>query len=217
MKSSRPNFAEKTGLSRRRLALLAPALLLPATALAALAPTPGMTAGPFYPKNKPADDNADLVQVAGFEREAEGDILHLSGRVIDVHGAAVAGARVEIWQCDVNGVYRHPHDRQFAMRDPAFQGFGRTDTGQAGRFTFRTIVPVSYPGRTPHIHVKVRREGKRTLTTQLYIKGLGQNAIDFVFYSLSSEHRRSVEMNLQPVPASPRKAFETKIDLVLDG
>ena len=212
---------KKIGFTRRALALAAPAFLLPdllsSAALAVLAPTPDTTAGPFYPQRRPTDDDADLVQVSGFERQAHGDVLNLNGRVLDAQGQALPGARVEIWQCDANGVYRHPRDRQFTMRDPAFQGFGRTLADQSGRFAFRTIVPVPYTGRTPHIHVKVRVEAKAQLTTQLFIKGHRQNAIDFLFHSLSSKQRRRLEMVLKPRREPSRKAFETEIDLVLAG
>jgi protocatechuate 3,4-dioxygenase beta subunit len=212
---------KKISFTRRALTLAAPACLLPNllpnAALAALSPTPDTTAGPFYTKRRPLDDDADLVQISGFERQAAGDVLYLNGRVLDAGGAALPGARVEIWQCDTNGVYRHPRDRQFAMRDPAFQGFGRALADQAGRFAFRTIVPVPYTSRTPHIHVRVHVEGKARLTTQLFIKGHRQNAIDFLFHSLSSKQRRRLEMVLKPRREPSRKAFETAIDLVLAG
>ncbi len=205
---------KKRNLTRRGLTLAAPALLLPSSVLAALAPTPDTTEGPFYPRRKPKDDNADLVRVEGMDREAVGDILHLGGRVLDTTGAALSGARVEIWQCDANGVYSHPGDRQFEMRDKAFQGFGHTVTGTDGRYAFRTIVPVAYTSRTPHIHVKVHHGGRARLTSQLYIKGYHQNSVDFLFYSLSKSERRQVEMEVKP-RAGDAGSFETEIDLII--
>ena len=153
--------AARGGLTRRALILTAPALLVPGVALAALAPTPGAREGPFYPVRMPSDDDADLIRVEGAVREAGGDILHLAGRVMDANARPIAGARIEIWQCDANGVYLHPGDRRRAARDAGFQGFGHAKADTAGRFAFRTIVPVPYPGRTPHIHVKVLRGGAR--------------------------------------------------------
>ncbi|MBT4488981.1 MAG: protocatechuate 3,4-dioxygenase [Rhodospirillaceae bacterium] len=197
------------------LTLAAPVLLLPASVLAALAPTPDSTEGPFYPERIPEDDNGDLVHVDGVDRDAIGDILHLSGRILDTTGQAVPGARVEIWQCDANGVYLHAGDRHFAMRDRAFQGFGHVTTGTDGRFAFRTIVPVPYTARTPHIHVKVLHGGRERLTSQLYLKGHRKNAIDFLFHSLSADERRQVEMVLKPHEANTGKEFETEIDLVV--
>ncbi len=90
----------RNGLTRRALILATPSLLLPGAALAALAPTPGAGEGPFYPVRMPTDDDADLVRVDGAVREAGGNILHLAGRVLDADARPIAGARVEIWQCD---------------------------------------------------------------------------------------------------------------------
>ena len=206
-----------SGLTRRALVLAAPSLLVPTAVLAAVAATPRAAKGPFYPVRLPSDDDADLVRVEGAVREAGGDILHLAGRLMDTAARPLADARVEIWQCDANGVYLHPGDRRLSSRDTGFQGFGHATTDIAGRFAFRTIVPVPYTGRTPHIHVKVRVEGKARLTTQLFIKGHRQNAIDFLFHSLSSKQRRRLEMVLKPRREPSRKAFETEIDLVLAG
>jgi|GEM_PF-1987922 len=138
------------GLTRRALVFAAPSLVVPTMLLAAEAPTPGAAEGPFYPVRIPSDDDADLVSVEGAVREAGGDILHLAGRVLDANARPIAGARIEIWQCDANGVYLHPGDRRSDSRDSGFQGFGHAKADTAGRFVFRTIVPVPYPGRTHH-------------------------------------------------------------------
>ena len=204
-------------LTRRALILAAPSLLVPGAALAALAPTPGASEGPFYPVSLPGDNDADLVRVEGALREAGGEILHLAGRVLDADARPIAGARIEIWQCDANGVYLHPGDRRWAARDTGFQGFGHAKADAAGGFAFRTIVPVPYPGRTPHIHVKVLRGGREVLTTQLYRAGHPQNPSDFLFRRLAPEARGRVSMTIRARAASPRPAFETEIDLVIAG
>ncbi len=166
----------KSRLTRRALILSTPSLLLPVAALSSVPPTPSGTEGPFYPTTKLRDNDADLVRVENSLREAGGDILLLNGRVLDTKGRSVGKARVEIWQCDVNGVYLHPGDGRRNSRDHAFQGFGHAVAGSDGGFRFRTIVPVPYPGRTPHIHVKVRVGSREVLTTQLYRANHPQNA-----------------------------------------
>jgi protocatechuate 3,4-dioxygenase beta subunit len=210
---------ERTGpvatLTRRALVLAAPSLLVSGVAIAALAPTPGSTEGPFYPAQEPRDDDADLVRVEGAIKDAGGDILHLTGRVLDANAQAVAGARIEIWQCDANGAYLHPGERRRNLRDAGFQGFGHAPVDPAGRFAFRTIVPVPYPGRAPHIHVKVRHDGRTLLTTQLYRLGHRQNSADFLFRRLALEEQNRVLMAIRPRVASSRGAFETEIDLVI--
>ena len=205
----------RDGLTRRALILATPSLLVPGAALAALVSTPGAGEGPFYPVRMPNDDDADLVRVEGAVREAGGDILHLAGRVLDADARPIAGARIEIWQCDANGVYLHPGDRRRGSRDTGFQGFGHASADTAGRFAFRTIVPVPYPGRTPHIHVKVLDRRRDLVTTQLYIEGHSQNPSDFLFQRLSPSEQRRVLMAIKPHAASPRPAFETEIDLVI--
>ncbi len=202
-------------LTRRALVLTVPSLLVPGLAMAALAPTTGSTEGPFYPVERPRDDDADLVRVEGAVRDAGGDILHLTGRVLDANAQAIAGARIEIWQCDANGVYLHPGERRINFRDAGFQGFGHAPVDPAGRFAFRTIVPVPYPGRAPHIHVKVRHDGRTLLTTQIYRLGHHQNPGDLLFRRLTPEEQDRVLMAIRPRVASSHGAFETDIDLVI--
>ena len=203
------------GLTRRALVFALPSVLVPTVVRAAVAPTPGGAEGPFYPVRIPSDDDADLVSVEGAVREAGGDILHLAGRVLDVNARPIAGARIEIWQCDANGVYLHPGDRRRESRDAGCQGFGHAKADAAGRFAFRTIVPVPYPGRTPHIHVKVVRGGRDLLTTQFYRLGHPQNPSDFLFRRLAPNEQRHVSMAIRPRATSPRPTFETEIDLVI--
>jgi protocatechuate 3,4-dioxygenase beta subunit len=187
-------------LHRRQLIKLAAApLVLPA--VPAVARTPASTEGPFYPTPamRFADADNDLVRIEGAVRQAGGEVVMLSGRVTARDSQPAAGARVEIWQCDVNGVYLHTRDRRRGGYDTGFQGFGHVVTGSDGQYAFRTIKPVSYPGRTPHIHVKVFH-GKRDLTTQIYIKGDPQNERDGLFRRLSAAERKLVEMEFRPGP-----------------
>lgn len=140
---------------------------LPAAGLARAAiPTPGTTEGPFFPSREMrlGDTDNDLVRVDGLLERAGGEIVRLRGRVLDRQGNPVVSARVEIWQCDVNGRYLHRRDSG-GGRDAAFQGFGSHLTGADGVYRFRTIKPVPYSGRTPHIHVKVWADGRERLTT----------------------------------------------------
>lgn len=202
-------------LSRRALLAAAPALLVPRLARSAPSLTPSATEGPFYPTAIPVDDDSDLVRVEDAVREAGGDILYLAGRALDRGARPVAGLRIEIWQCDAHGVYLHPDSRDRAKRDGGFQGFGRGVSDAAGAFSFRTIVPVPYPGRTPHIHVKVFDGASELLTTQLYIAGHPQNASDRLFGRLSPEQQQSVSMVLAPRVDAVRPSFETTVHLVL--
>ena len=146
--------------------------------------TPRQTEGPFYPVRLPADADADLLRNGNLDY-AHGQPAWVEGTVSDLQGTPVAGAQVEIWQCDHQGHYHHPGDGDRA--DRSFQGFGRVTVGQDGRYRFRTIRPVPYSGRTPHIHVKVRLDRRELLTTQLYVEGDANNERDFLWRSLGED------------------------------
>jgi protocatechuate 3,4-dioxygenase beta subunit len=186
---------------------------LPATGLARAAmPTPGATEGPFYPSTgmRYADTDNDLVRIDGRVESAGGEIVRLHGRVLDRDGKPVAGARVEIWQCDVNGRYLHRGDRG-GDRDAAFQGFGAHLTGADGVYRFRTIKPVPYSGRTPHIHVKVWAGGHERLTTQFYLPDHPGNARDWLYRRIPEAERDLVTMHFAAAGGEP----EASVDLVI--
>ena len=158
----------------------------------ALTPTARQSLGPFYPTEAPLTRDSDLTRVSGQADPARGVIADLRGRVLDGGGRALAGARIEIWQCDLNGVYRHPRERNLQRSDPGFQGFGHAVTGQDGGYRFRTIRPAPYPGRTPHIHFAVFDSERRLLVTQLYVEGEPRNDTDFLYNRLTPEQRQTV-------------------------
>ncbi|MBM3649848.1 MAG: intradiol ring-cleavage dioxygenase [Alphaproteobacteria bacterium] len=159
--------------SRRLFLAGASAGLLPIGSAVAAGPvaTPSQTEGPFYPAAFPADMDNDLVQVRGQQARAMGTVLHLQGRVLDLGGKPVDGALVEIWQCDAQGLYDHPRQSGRERRDQAFQGYGRVLAKADGHYSFRTLKPVAYVGRAPHIHLKVAISTGRTLTSQFYVAG----------------------------------------------
>jgi protocatechuate 3,4-dioxygenase beta subunit len=200
--------------SRRRVigylgaAALAP--LVPTPALGeGRAPTPRMTEGPFYPRIFPDDSDADLTRVAGRAGRAQGTPLEVSGRVVDRSGRAVAGARVEIWQCDALGRYHHVGEPESAV-DPHFQGFGAVTADADGRYRFQTIRPVPYSGRAPHIHFTVARGERRVLTSQMFIEGDAGNERDGLYRHLGRE-ARLVTMRL----AQSGAALQGQLDIVL--
>ena len=171
-------------------ALAAPAWLSPALAQSKnLRATPRQTEGPFYPVALPADSDADLLK-NGKAVYDKGQPAWVEGTVTDLSGVPVAGAVVEIWQCDHAGHYHHPGDGDKA--DPAFQGFGQVSVGRDGRYRFRTLKPVQYSGRTPHIHVKVKLDRQTLLTTQLYVAGDPGNDRDFLWRRLNEQGRAAL-------------------------
>ncbi len=158
-----------------------------AQAPAARRPTPSQTEGPYYPVALPKDSDYDLLK-NGTASYGKGEPAWVSGTVIDVAGKPVAGAQVEIWQCDTAGRYDHPADG--SKMDPAFQGFGKIVVGADGSYKFRTIKPVPYTGRTPHIHVKVKLGNKELLTSQIYVSGEPGNERDSLWRNLRDDTAR---------------------------
>lgn len=204
--------------SRRVLLTGAAASLLPlrSTLAAGLIATPAQTEGPFYPTAFPADMDNDLVQVRGQAARALGTVLHLEGRVLDLNGKPVDGALVEIWQCDAQGVYDHPRQPGRERRDSAFQGYGRIIAAD-GRYSFRTLKPVAYPGRAPHIHFKVATASGGLLTSQFYIAGEPGNQRDGVYRGAVRDPRQRdlIEMTLAPAPGIEAGALATSMDIVV--
>ena len=186
------------------------ALAKPASAAT---PTPPAAEGPFYPTPtmRRADVDNDLVKILGSVEEAGGEVIILKGRVLDRAGAPLADRRIEIWQCDMNGKYLHSGDRQAIEFDPAFQGFGHDITGPDGSYEFRTIKPVTYPGRTPHIHVKIIEGEQEVLTSQFYIAGHPANSRDQIFNRLSDSDAQAVSMSF----AMTDRGEEAVVDVVV--
>jgi protocatechuate 3,4-dioxygenase beta subunit len=201
----------------RRLLLATTVLPLRQALAADRAATPAQTEGPFYPTSFPTDSDNDLVQVRGQAAHAMGTVLHLKGRVLDASGKPLNGALVEIWQSDAQGLYDHPDQPGRERRDSAFQGYGKVLTdGQSG-YSFRTLKPVAYPGRTPHIHLKVATADGRRLTTQFYLAGDPRNERDFVYRGAvrDARSRERIEMRLEPANGLEAGAFATTMDIVI--
>jgi protocatechuate 3,4-dioxygenase beta subunit len=180
--------------------------------------TPAQTEGPFFPNKLPLDTDNDLIIVNDGLTPAVGEITHLTGRILDSKGDPIKNALIEIWQCDAKGVYLHTADSDGKKdkQDKHFQGFGRFLTGSNGEYYFRTIKPVAYPGRSPHIHYKIRRKGKELLTTQCYIKGEKANDKDGVYRGIRDpKERESVTIDFAPLKESRVGELAARFDIVL--
>ena len=178
--------------------------------------TPAQTEGPFYPDKLPLDTDNDLLIVNDGITPAVGDITHLTGRVLSQSGEPIRNAVVEIWQCDTNGVYLHTQGGPRDERDANFQGFGRFLTAADGNYYFRTIKPVPYGPRTPHIHFAVYRGGKRLLTTQCYIRGEKQNERDGVLRSMRDpQAAERLMVDFRPLPDSSIGELTANFEIIL--
>jgi protocatechuate 3,4-dioxygenase beta subunit len=199
------------------LAALTQIPLLPALAAGTRVATPRQTPGPFYPTHFPDDVDNDLVTVTGHAKHAQGHVTMLSGRVLDLDGRPVHGAQVEIWQCDIHGRYHHVESSwQTQAIDENFQGYGRTITADDGGYGFRTIKPVAYSGRTPHIHVAVAGMGIERFVTQMYLAGEPLNERDPVFSQLRDPRARAaVTVALEPADTREPGVLAARFNIVL--
>lgn len=178
--------------------------------------TPRQMEGPFYPDRLPLDTDNDLIVVNDGLTPAVGEVTHLGGRILDASGNPIRNALVEIWQVDSQGVYLHSGSNNAEKRDKNFQGFGRFLTGSTGEYYFRTIKPVPYPGRTPHIHVAVKLKGRDKWTTQCYIKGEPRNDRDGVLRGLRDpQAREALMVDFAPIKDSRVGELSAKFDIVM--
>jgi protocatechuate 3,4-dioxygenase beta subunit len=167
----------------------------------ALRRTPDQILGPFYPVRKPLDQDADLTTIAGKPGRAEGQVIHVMGRVLNVAGHPVHGARAEIWQANTHGRYTHPSDTNPAPLDPHFEGFAVLTTDAEGRYRMKTIKPGAYPAgpnrmRPPHIHFEVTGQSTR-LVTQMYFAGEPLNDTDPFLQGAGANKERLI-VSLEP-------------------
>lgn len=206
---TRRSFASKLGLG-------APLLLFPGLFAEAIVKTPAQTEGPFYPDKLPLDTDNDLLIINDSITPAVGEITWLSGRILDARGRPLRNATVEIWQCDQNGAYLHSGSGNKSTSDANFQGFGRFVTGSSGEYLFRTIKPVAYPGRTPHIHYAVKARGMEKFVTQCYIQGDPRNATDGVYKGIKDKRAQAaVTVAFKPLPDSRLGELTARFDIRL--
>jgi protocatechuate 3,4-dioxygenase beta subunit len=180
-----------------------------------LSKTPSQTEGPFYPDKLPLDTDNDLLILNDSITPAVGEITHLTGKILSASGAPLRNAVVEIWQVDHEGIYLHSRGGDREKQDKNFQGFGRFTTSSTGEYYFRTVKPVPYPGRTPHIHFAINQNGKRFLTTQCYVAGHEMNQRDGIFRSLSEEGRKAVSVEFKPMEDSKIGELTASFDIVV--
>jgi protocatechuate 3,4-dioxygenase beta subunit len=200
----------------RGVAAGAALLAAPGAFAAELAQTAAIGEGPFYPDKLPLDTDNDLLIINDALTPAVGEITYLTGRVLSSAGLPIRNAFVEIWQVDNHGAYLHSGTSNREKRDSNFQGYGRFLTDSKGQYAFRTIKPVPYPGRTPHIHFGISKNGRRIFTTQMLITGHPQNERDGLFRAIRDPlARQTVLVDFKPLENSKLGELTAQFDIVL--
>ena len=187
---------------------------------AVLQRTPDQILGPFYPLSE-LPQTADLTKVSGRSGRAEGQVLNVMGRVLNLAGEPVRNAKVEVWQANAHGRYTHPSDPNPAPLDPNFEGAAVLTTDSEGRYRFKTIKPAAYPAgpnrmRPAHIHFQVSgRQDK--IVTQMYFDGDPYNdAVPFLSSVGRAERKELLVRKLQePSPGLEAGSKTVIFDLVL--
>ena len=136
-----------------------------------LIPTGEMTLGPFFPREF-AQDASDL------SVGAKGEVIEITGRVMQVDGRALDNVVLELWQADSRGRFDNPD----------FFGWGRAATDANGVYRFRTIKPGAYEGRAAHINFLILYSGlMRQLQTTMFFELAKDPVLDAV-----PAHRRQL-------------------------
>jgi len=162
--------------------------------------TQAQTEGPYFKPRSP--ERASLI-----EPGVTGTKLVLAGVVRTAACRPVAHALLDFWQADGRGQY---DNAGFHLR-------GHQYADDQGRYRLETVMPGEYPGRTPHIHVKVATAGGGLLTSQFYIAGEPGNERDGIFRAAARDprQRERIEMRLAPAPGLETGALATTIDIVV--
>ena len=215
-------------LGRRELIIMSAVLagsgaVLPlahAAAEVSLRRTPDQILGPFYPLSE-LPQTSDLTRVSGRSGRAEGQVLNVMGRVLNLAGEPVRNAKIEVWQANTYGRYTHPSDPNPAPLDPNFEGSAVLTTDSEGRYRFKTIKPAAYPAgpdrmRPAHIHFQVSgRQDK--IVTQMYFENDPYNNADPFLNSVGGTERTEllVKKLLDPSPDFEPDSKLVIFDIVL--
>jgi protocatechuate 3,4-dioxygenase beta subunit len=185
--------------------------------------TPTQTEGPFYPETsieKQLFSDTDLSRKLGTHELAKGQQATITGVVKDRSGRPLQGSVVEIWQACASGRYNHSRDdKNPSLLDNNFQFWGRAITAEDGNYSFTTIVPGKYPGRTGrHIHYRVDADGFQRLSTQCYFSDFGEdNVRDGIYKQLTPKERElvTVEFDKPKATVGKQSVWSGNFDVVL--
>jgi len=174
-----------------------------AVAEAALQRTPDQILGPFYPLSE-LPQTSDLTKVSGRSGRAEGQVLNVMGRVLNLAGEPVRNAKIEVWQANTYGRYTHPSDPNPAPLDPNLEGSAALTTDSEGRYRSKTVNPAAYPAGPDSIRpAQIRRQvssRQDKIVTQMYFEGDPYNETDPFLNSAGARKELLVKRLMDPSP-----------------
>jgi protocatechuate 3,4-dioxygenase, beta subunit len=144
--------------------------------------TPDQILGPYFPTGHTPVPQTDLTSFHGVDGSAQGEVVEVTGRMLNLAGEPVRGVSITIWQANTFGRYDHVNDLNPAPLDPHFVGCVGIRSDDNGMYRIKTVKPGAYPAgpdwmRPPHIHFEVEGRFER-LITQMYFPGEPLNASD---------------------------------------
>lgn len=188
------------------------------------------TSRPVFAPGSVAGDEADLSRISSGAPRALGQLITVSGRVLDESGRPVRGCLIEMWHANAAGKYIHHNDPSPVPADANFRGHGRILTDGAGRFRFRTIKPGGYAvpdhelgakagwWRPPHLHFSLfgANYGAR-LITQMFFPGEPLNALDLILNSIPDKAARNrLVLRFVPRTGSNSQEGDAPLDYAQD-
>lgn len=191
----------------------------------------------------PLSNDWDLTQIKGHDRSAQGQVVLLSGHVLDPAGQAVPHASLMLWQAAATGRYNHQGDSvAHSFRDPRgkviertldphFQYWGHCVTDDQGRYQFKTVLPGYYPAdlgsgwfRPPHLHFIVQAAKFPELVTQTYFRGEALadtdfyqqlNASDYILRDPALSHEEQERLIIEYAPGQTPGVLQGAFDFIV--
>lgn len=184
-----------------------------------LEPTGQETLGPFYPVRAPVSHDLDLTHYPSRQGRALGQVIQITGRVLDTSGRPLPQAAITVWQANAAGRYTNPVDDNPAPLDPNFLGVVSFKVGPDGSYRLRTVKPGAYPEpsgtiRTPHVHFDVTNADYR-LVAQMYFPGEKLNRNDLLLSTLAARHRDPAAAICKPTTTSEPGVTAFTWDIVM--
>jgi protocatechuate 3,4-dioxygenase beta subunit len=175
-------------------------------------------AGQDYPGREGFVTTNKLALPAGKSIYSPGEIVYISGRVLDMRCVPVSDAIVEIWQANTEGKYVKSTLGERLSPAPHFTGTGRATTDNLGRFNFVTVFPGPNKGRAPYIHVHVIHKDFPSLNTEMFFGDDRRNMKDPVYSTMDDQQRTMVTAKVwQRDINDPEKGLGASWDISLNG
>ena len=162
---------------------------------------------PSYPGRKHIHPSSDLAQPTGKAEPAPGELIRLSGTIVDRNCVPLQDARIEIWHTDRDGKYRRPDRGAFASAEPLFAGSGTAITDNLGRYVFSSIYPGAYEFsygqqrrvRAPHVNMRISHPAlSASYHVEMYFAGDARNDKDPYFIRIPDDRKARAEATVTP-------------------